>query len=458
MRTICIATMAWITILVAQGRAAEPVKWPQFRGPDSRGVVEGVHPPDKWSATENVAWTQSIPGRGWSSPIVWGDRVFLTTVVKLGEAEEPKRGLYFGGNRTDKPKDPHQWKVYCLDLHSGEVLWNALAYEGVPEYSIHIKNSYASETPVTDGRRVYVYFGNVGVFAYDFNGKLVWKKDIEPVKTRYSWGTASSPVLHDGRLFIVNDNDESSYLLALDAESGDEIFRIERDEKSNWATPYVWVNPMRTELVTAGTNKVRSYSLDGELLWELSGMSSIAIPTPFARDGLLYVASGYVLDKKKPVFAIKPGASGDISLAPDETSNEYIEWFRKDAGPYNPSPLLYGDYLYVLLDRGFLTCYNAKTGEQVYGRKRLPGGKAFTASPWAYDGKVFCLSEYGETFVVRAGPDFEILHVNRLEEDSMAMATPAIAGDRLILRTDQKVYCIAPVSSQSENKKADAAN
>ncbi len=215
---------------------------------------------------------------------------------------------------------------------------------------------------------------------------------------------------------------------------------------------------MRTELVTAGTNKVRSYSLDGELLWELSGMSSIAIPTPFARDGLLYVTSGYVLDKKKPVFAIKPGASGDISLAPDETSNEYIEWFRKDAGPYNPSPLLYGDYLYVLLDRGFLTCYNAKTGEQVYGRKRLPGGKAFTASPWAYDGKVFCLSEYGETFVVRAGPDFEILHVNRLEEDSMAMATPAIAGDRLILRTDQKVYCIAPVSSQSENKKADAAN
>jgi len=436
----------------ASALAAETLSWPQFRGADSRGVVQGTHPTDTWSATENVAWNATIPGRGWSSPVVWGNRIFLTTAVSEGEGVEAKRGLYFGGNPKEKPKDPRLWKVYCLDLESGEVLWDVVADRGVPKYGVHIKNSMASETPVTDGRRVYAYFGNVGVFAYDFAGKLVWEKKLDPVKTRFSWGTAASPVLYDGRLYIVNDNDEQSYLLALDAETGKEIFRVERDEKSNWATPFVWVNEQRTELVTPGTTRVRSYTLDGKPLWELGGMSSIAIPTPFARDGLLYVASGYILDKQKPVFAIKPGASGDISLAPDEASNEYVAWVRKKAGPYNPSPLLYGDYLYVLLDRGFLTCYNAKTGEEVYGRKRLPGGKAFTASPWAYDGKIFCLSEYGETFVVRAGAEFELLHVNRLGEDTLAMSTPAIAGDRLILRTDQGIFCIAPVSAETKSK------
>jgi len=442
---------ALVALQFAVAYGDDSTNWPQFRGADSRGVVQGPAPPSKWSATENVAWTKEIEGRGWSSPIVWEDRIFLTAVVNLGKSEEAKRGLYFGGNRTEKPTDEHQWKVYCLELESGEVVWEKLAHDGIPEYGIHLKNSYASETPVTDGERVYVYFGNVGVFAYDLDGELQWKHELEPVKTRFSWGTAASPVLFDDRLFIVNDNEEQSYLLALNAETGEEIFRVERDEKSNWATPFVWVNEQRTELITPGTNRVRSYSLEGEQLWELGGMSSITIPMPFARDGLLYVSSGYVMDKKKPVFAIKPGAEGDISLPPDTTSSEHIAWFRNDAGPYNPSPLLYGDHLYVLLDRGFLACYDAKTGEEVYGRQRLPGGKAFTASPWAYDDKIFCLSEYGETFVIQAGPEFEILHVNKLEEDTLAMSTPASAGQKLILRTDQKVYCIASVSAEGED-------
>lgn len=422
---------------------AADANWPQFRGPGSRGVADGANLPDRWSATENVLWKQSIPGQGWSSPIVWGDRVFVTTAVPEGDTEEPMPGLYFGGNRGDEPDTVYQWKVLCLDLNTGDVLWEREAHVGVPAKNKHIKNSYASETPVTDGERVYAYFGNVGLFCYDMDGELLWQKGWDPVKTRFSWGLAASPVLHGDRLFIVNDNDEQSFLVALDKYTGEQIRRVDRDEVSNWATPFIWENELRTEIVTPGTKRVRSYDLDGNLLWELGGMSTISIPTPLARDGLLYICSGYVMDQRKPVFAIRPGASGDISLDDDATSNDYIAWAQKSAGPYNPSPLLYGDYFYVLLDRGFFACYDAKTGEEVYSQRRIPGSRAFTSSPWAYDGKIFCLNEFGTTYVIQAGPEFEILHTNELGEDAMGMATPAIAGDKLLIRTGDHLFCIA---------------
>jgi outer membrane protein assembly factor BamB len=254
------------------------------------------------------------------------------------------------------------------------------------------------------------------------------------------WGTAASPVLHKDRLYIVDDNEEQSFLCALDAKTGSEIWRVSRDEKSNWATPFVWENPLRTEIITAGKSKVRSYDPAGNLLWELKGMSSIVIPTPFAKDDLLYVSSGYVMDSNRPVYAIRPGARGDITLKKDQTSNEFIAWYQKTAGPYNPTPLLYGEYLYVLKDGGVLTCYEAKTGKPVYTGKRLGGATAFTSSPWAYDGKIFCLSEDGDTFVVQAGPDFKILNKSSLGE--MCLATPAIANVSLIVRTESKLYRI----------------
>ena len=263
----------------------------------------------------------------------------------------------------------------------------------------------------------------------------------EDAPTRFGWGTAASPVLHGERIYVVNDNEKESFLVALNKKTGERIWRVERDEKSNWATPFVWENEKRTEVVTPGTGKIRSYGLDGQLLWELGGMSAITIPTPFAEHGLLYVTSGYVMDQRKPLFAIRPGARGDISLEENQAGNEYIAWCQKKAGPYNPSPIVYGDYLYVLYDMGLLACYNAKTGEEVYGKRRIgPGARAFTSSPWAYDGKIFCLSEDGDTFVIRAGPEFELLGKNSLGE--LCMATPAIVGDGLIIRTESHVFRI----------------
>jgi outer membrane protein assembly factor BamB len=423
---------------------ADAAAWPQFRGPASRGLPAEEAPglPATWSPTENIAWRTQIPGTGWSSPVVFEGRVFITTVVAEGETEEPKKGLYFGGERREPPPIVHHWKVLALDLDSGAVLWERTVHSAEPQATRHIKNSYASETPATDGERLYVLFGNLGLFVFDLDGNPAWEHRIKPRETRLGWGTAASPVLHGDRVFVLNDNDEDSYLLALNKHTGEEVWTVPRDEGTNWATPFIWETDARTEIVVPGTGRVRSYGLDGELLWELDGMSSIAIPTPFTEHGLLYVSSGYIMDRTRPVWAIRPGANGDITLAEGQRSSDAIAWHIPDAGPYNPTPLVYGDYYYTLLDRGFFTCHDARTGEEIYGRQRIAptGGAEFTASPWAYDGKIFCLSEDGDTYVIKAGPEFEVLGVNPLGE--MGMATPAIVGSALILRTANAVYRI----------------
>ncbi|MBN1481009.1 serine/threonine protein kinase [candidate division KSB1 bacterium] len=416
------------------------VNWPQFRG-ESCGVVKDEVLPLTWDTKENVLWTADIPGRGWSCPIVWGDKIYLTTVASEGQVEEAKKGLYLGGNRNKPSTDTHHWIVYCFDWDSGEILWQKTVHIGKPAEPVHIKNTYASETPVTDGERVYVYFGNLGAFCFDLDGNELWRAKLDPVKMRHDWGTAASPVLHENKLFIVNDNEEDSYLLALNTKTGEEVFRIDHHEKSNWATPYIWQNSKRTELVTCGTNKVRSYDLEGNLLWELGPMSSIVIPTPVEHNDLLYICSGFVGDlKNRPIYAVRPGATGDIS-PDDNIPGEYIAWFHKTGGPYNPSPIAYGDYFYVLFDRGTVNCFESLSGKLVYEKQRLADdAKAFTASPWANDGKLFFLSEDGDTFVVQAGPEFKILGRNPLNE--MCMATPATLRGRIIIRTLTKLYSI----------------
>ena len=412
--------------------------WPQFRGPGARGVSEEKGLPGEWSSDKNVAWKLAIPGRGWSSPIVWGKLVFVTTAIAPDEVVEPRKGLYAGGSA--KSQDELAWTLLCIDLESGELVWERVVHTAVPGHSVHGKNTYASETPVTDGKRVYAYFGNVGLFAYDMEGELEWERHWDTVPTRYGWGTAASPTLHGKRLILINDNEQSSFLEVLDTETGETAWKMERDEKSNWATPFVWENSKRKEIVTPGTGQVRSYSLDGDLLWSLKGMSGITISTPYASHGMVYISSGFVMSRDKPIYAIRPGAKGDISLKDGATSNEFIAWSQPRSAPYNPTTIVVGDKLYSLLDNGVLTCFDAKTGERVYDRKRVRAGSGYTASPWSYDGKLFCLDEDGVTTVVKTGDEFEIVGQNDLGE--MCMASPAIADGSLLIRTIDNLYCI----------------
>jgi outer membrane protein assembly factor BamB len=436
-----VSVLAASVVIAAVTTASATNRWPQFRGPDAGVVADDPALPDTWSATENVMWKAEIPGIGWSSPIVWDDLVFVTSAVPSGPVQPPTPGFYEGHDNRAENKVVHRWMFYALDFKTGAIRWERELHRAVPPIGKHDKNTYASETPVTDGEHVYVYNSALGLFAFDMKGQPRWSQAMDPLNTRHEWGGAASPVLHKGRIYIVNDNETSSFMAAFDAGTGRRMWRVDRDEGSNWSTPFVWEHDQRTEIVTAGTDKVRSYSLDGKQLWELKGMTWIVAPTPFARHGLLFVTSGYFGDAVRPVYAIRPGASGDISLKPGETSNQFIVWSNPRIGTYDTSGLVYGDYYYSLMDRGLLVCHDARTGKEIYPRQRISAeATSFTASPWAYNGKIFALSEDGDTYVIQAGSEYKVLRKNSLNE--MAMATPAVAGQSLVIRTATKLYRI----------------
>ncbi len=425
-------------------QAEETTNWPQFRGPGARGVAKGKGLPTTWSTTENVKWCVPVPGRGWSSPVIWGDKVFLSSAISTGKEKTVKKGLYFGGNEKTPSPNQHRWMIYCFSFESGEKLWEQETNVGKPLTPRHIKNNYAPETQVTDGNLIYTYFADQGLFANDLDGELKWKRKMKAYKTRYNWGSAASPALHGDFIYILNDNEQNSFVEAIDKNTGETSWRRDRNEKSNWSTPFVWENSLRTEIITIGTGKTRSYGLDGTLLWKLvADMSSITIATPFTAHGLLYITSGYVGDKHKPIYAIQPGGKGTINLKKNRPVDKSIVWRQPNAAPYNPSTLVYKDLLYVLYDFGFLACFNAKTGEEIYGKVRVRERQRtpFTASPWAYNNKVFCLSEDGDCFVYKAGRKNELLHINKLDE--LCMATPGIARGSLFIRTASKLYRIS---------------
>ena len=436
--------------LLPAATAAAQDNWPQFRGEAAGVVADNPALPVTWGPNENIAWEIEMQGRGWASPIVWGDHVFVLTSTAVTGPEVPiqpienYRARSLGGAMTaayvTTQTEPLRWVLYDIDFATGAVQWEHTVHESIPALPTHQKSTFASETPVTDGERVYIYMADIGLYAVDFTGALVWSVEFDWLARR-EWGAASSPVLHDGRLYVVNDSEAESWVAAFDTATGDQFWKIDRDEGSNWSTPFVWENDVRTELVTTGRNAVRSYGLDGELLWQLSGMSTLVIPTPFSDHGLLYINSGYVADEHRPVYAIRPGASGDITLPEGATSNDYIVWSHPQLGSYNPSSLVYGDVHYTLLDRGIMMAYDARTGQEVYPRKRITAGTLFTASPWAYNDKIFVLSEDGDTFVIQAGPEFTVLGRNSLDE--MTLSTPAVARDSLIIRTATKLYRIA---------------
>ncbi len=439
----CFAAVSWLCVLAFATTALGQDNWPRFRGADATGVVaDDPRLPNAWDQETNVQWKVTIPGRGWGSPIVWGDRVFVSAVHSDDEYEAPKSGLYLGGGRGEPPDSVHHWMVYCLSLETGETLWKHEAHTGKPQIPRHPKNTYAAETPTTDGKRVYVLFGDVGMYCYDFDGRQLWTHPIEPMPTNFGYGAAASPVVQGDDVIMVYDNNEASYIAAIDGATGQTRWRVSRDEKSTWATPLVWEHDGRTEIVTTGKRENRSYSTDGELLWHFDGrMSVLTIPSPFAVDGWLYITSGYFQDSKRPIFALTPGASGDITLGDGETANEFIRWSVQRMGPYNTSPIIYRGLYYTLLDRGMITCHDAKTGELVFGRTRFPQGASFTASPWAYNGKVFFLDEDGDTHVMPVGREFAVERTNSLDE--LCIATPSISQGKLLIRTASQVYCIS---------------
>jgi outer membrane protein assembly factor BamB len=430
------AHAALFVSLLAPAASAQTKNWPQFRGPRADGLAEGATLPDTWSTSENVVWKTDLPGWGWSSPVIWEKRIFVTAAVHGGPRDKMFAGGYPGG--FVKPTDEHRWMTYCLDFDTGKVLWEREAHKGAPPQPRHPRNSYASETPICDGERLYVYFANLGTFCYDLEGKPLWEKRWDSFRMRGDWGTGTSPVLHKDRLFIVNDNESDSFMVALDKATGKQLWRVERAEKSNWGTPYVWENEQRTEIVTIGTNKARSYDVDGKELWELNGTDGWGLVSqiPISKHGLLYLGAGYHYGA---LYAIRPGASGNISLKGSERSNKWIAWSQPRGSSIHPGYLISGDRLYVNYDAGLLACFHAKTGETIFPRERLEtGGGRFYASPWAYNGKLFLLNEDGNTWVLEDGPKFNLIRKNNIGD--YAWATPAISRGSLFLRTYTKLY------------------
>lgn len=414
--------------------------WPSFRGPAAAGVAEKQSLPDRWDAKQgtNVRWKLAIPGLAHSSPIVWRDLVFLTTAVSSKADASFKRGLYGDGTASDD-RSVQQWKLYAVDLKTGKVAWDRIAYQGAPKEKRHIKSTYANATPATDGEIVVAFFGSQGVYAFDFKGKQLWSRDLGRFDAGaydspdYEWGTASSPVISGDSVILQCDQQKGSFLIALDRRTGRTLWRTERDELPSWGTPGVFRGAKRSEIVTNGSNFIRGYDpASGKELWRLGGSSKITAPTPVFSGDLIFVASGR--RPEAPIFAIRGGASGDITNTPA------VAWNKVQRGSYMPTPLVYGNFLYVLNNNGVFDCYEAQTGKEVYRKRLEHSGSGFSASPVASDGRIFIPEEDGEIYIVRAGAEFELL--GKMDMGESLMATPAIAHRTLIVRGERHLWAI----------------
>ncbi|MGQ0733868.1 MAG: outer membrane protein assembly factor BamB family protein [Acidobacteriota bacterium] len=398
MASLTVAALAMI-----EGRRLPDAAWPQFRGPAGAGILDQANLPTKWSTSDNVAWDTEVPGRGWSSPVVWHRQVFVTSAISPGAFKAPSTGIFGNDYVADLSKQglsveevnrrviardieltsesgEIRYMVYAFDAWTGRQIWEREAHKGAPVGGRHRKNTFASETPATDGERLYVYFGNVGLFCYALDGKALWHTRFDPQPMYLDFGTASSPVVQDGRVFVLHDNDGQSFVAAVDARTGARLWAVERNLPagrltSGWSTPFVWQHDLRTELVVIGRQHAVGYALDtGRELWRLSGLTGQSTPSPVAASGLLYLATGSQGESNRPVFAVGPGASGDISLAKGEEQNAFVAWFHPRTSAYTSSPLVYRGRMYVVNDNGILTVLDAATGREIYGDEQVSPG------------------------------------------------------------------------------------
>jgi outer membrane protein assembly factor BamB len=420
--------------------------WPMFRGRDHAGVAEDQNLPDKWDGKtgENILWRTPIPGLAHSSPIVWAERIFVTSAVSSDPHATFKPGQYGDGDASED-RSPQKWTLFALDKNSGKILWQQVAYEGVPREKRHMKSTYASSTPATDGRIVVAWFGSQGVYAYDLNGRPLWKVDLGRLNLgaydipTFEWGTASSPIIWENLVILQCDNQDDSFVIALDAETGKQVWKTDREELPSWGTPTVAMTSNGPELVTNSPNFIRGYDpRTGKELWRLGHSSKITAPTPVYSADQFLIASGR--QPERPIFAVKASARGDLTLPEGKSSSDAVVWSRTGRGSYMPTPLLYQGLLYVLNNNGLFDCYDWKTGEEIY-RQRLPViGSGFSASPVAGDGKIYLSNEDGDMLVIAAGRRFEHLGTNSMGE--LLMATPALSEGVMYVRSAQSVFAV----------------
>jgi outer membrane protein assembly factor BamB len=428
--------------------SAADANWPSFRGTQAVGVAKRQNLPEHWDGKtgENILWRTPIPGLAHSSPVVWGRRIFVTSAVSSDTKASFRPGLYGDGDAS-QDRSPQRWMIYALDKRTGKILWERVAHEGAPIEKRHIKSTYANSTPVTDGRVVVAWFGSQGVFAYDVNGRLLWKADMGRINLgaydipTYEWGPASSPIIWNNLVILQCDTQDDSFLLALDADTGKQVWKTERDELPSWGTPTVAMTSTGPELVTNASNYIRGYDpRTGKELWRLGRSSKITAPTPLFADDKFVIASGRA--PERPIFVVKAGSRGDLTLSDGKTASEAVVWSRTGRGSYMPTPLVYDGILYVLANNGLLDAYDLKTGEEIY-RQRLPlVGSGFSASPVAADGRLYLSNEDGEMLVITAGRKYAHIATNSMGE--LLMATPALSEGVMYVRSAQSLFAIGP--------------
>lgn len=422
-----------------------PRPWPQFRGPAGSGVADGQGAPVRWDAAtgQGILWEAPLPGLGVSSPIIWGDRVFALSAASAVDREF-RIGLYGDVAPVDDASE-HEYTLSAFDLRSGEPAWTTLLHRGVPLTRRHTKSSQANATPVTDGERIVTVLGSAGLLlCHDLDGRLLWERAIGALNSGwfydpgYSWGHSSSPVIHEDTVIVLADIHGDAFLGAFALGDGEPVWREPRNEVSTFSTPLVHRAAGAAEVVVNGTTIAGYDAASGRERWRLAPNSEIPIGVPLLGDGLLYVQAGY--PPIRPIYAIRPGSEGDLSLAPGESSSEAIAWSHTRGGVYIPSPLFYRGVLYLNANNGRLAAYSAETGERLY-RARLGGvGGSYAASPIAADGRLYFTSEEGDTFVVRAGPEYGLIGENTV--DRIVMATPAVSAGVMALRAIDRLYGI----------------